>query len=105
MINNNLKRLRNPFIGGSGRKGSNESQMSRINYEKKLKALKKIQEEEQTDYEDRINNIYLEIASLKYKNLNLEYKNDELNIRYKTLIKSITTQCNKKGIKINISSD
>ena len=105
MTNNNLKMLSNPFMGGSGRKGSRESQMSRLNYEKKLNALKKIQEEEKKDYEDRINKIYLEIASLKYKNLNLEYKNDELNIRYKNLIKSITTQCNKKGIKINISSD
>ena len=43
-----------------------------------------------------------ELANLKVQNLNLEYKNDELKMKYKNMIKSFTIQCNKKGIKLNI---
>ena len=88
----------------TGRKYSRETQMSQLNFKKQLNALKKIKEEEKKDLEDRIENIYLEVADLKYKNLNLQYINDELKIKYKNMIKSVTSQCNKKGIKLNLSN-
>ena len=88
----------------TGRKYSRETQMSQLNFKKQLNALKKIKEEEKKDLEDRIDNIYLEVADLKYKNLNLQYINDELKIKYKNMIKSVTSQCNKKGIKLNLSN-
>ena len=70
-----------------------------------MNALKIIKEEEKKDFEEQLNKIMLEVATLKVKNLNLEYKNDELMIRYKNLIKSITNQCKKKGLKLNICTD
>ena len=88
---------------GPGRKQGREDQMSKINFQKQLNALKKIKEEEKKDYEERINKINLEIADLKVKNLNLQYANDALKIKYKNTVKSITNQCNKKGIKLNIT--
>ena len=88
---------------GPGRKQGREDQMSKIKFQKPLNALKKIKEEEKKDYEERINKINLEIADLKVKNLNLQYANDALKIKYKNTVKSITNQCNKKGIKLNIT--
>ena len=73
-----------------------------LNFQKQLNALKKIKEEEQKNYEDRINKNQIELARLKVKTLNLEYKYDELNVKYKNLIKAITEECNKKGIKLCI---
>jgi hypothetical protein len=87
------------------RKVNEEALLNKLNYEKQLNALKKIKEEEKKDFEEQLNKILLEVATLKVKNLNLEYKNDELIIRYKNLIKSLTNQCNKKGIKLNICTD
>ena len=87
------------------RKVSDEALLNKLYYEKQLNALKKIKEEEKKDFEEQLNKTILEVATLKVKNLNLEYKNDELTMRYKNLIKSITNQCNKKGLKFSINTD
>ena len=84
----------------NGKKSSFEAQITQINFRKQLNALKKIKEEEEKDFNERINKMYVEIAELKVKNLNLTYVNDELKIKYKNRIKSVTNQCNKKGIKL-----
>ena len=86
----------------SGQKLGYDEQMNQINFEKQLNALKKIKNEEKKNYEEKIEKMDLEIANLKFKYLNLEYKNEELNLKYKNMIKSIVNQCSKKGIKLNL---
>ena len=86
----------------SGQKLGFDEQMNQINFEKQLSALKKLKNEEKKNYEEIIEKMNLEIADLKFKYLNLEYKNDELKMKYKNLIKSIVNQCSKKGIKVNL---
>ena len=79
---------------------NNKNNLNALNFQKQLNALKKIKEEEQKNYEERINKNQIEMARLKVKTLNLEYKYDELNVKYKNLVKAITEECNKKGIKL-----
>ena len=45
----------------------------------------------------------MELAEIKLKNVNLEYECDSLRIKYNNFIKSITNQCKKNGIKLNIN--
>ena len=78
----------------------NNKNLNVLNFQKQLNALKKIKDEEQKNYEERINKNQIEMAQLKVKTLNLEYKYDELNVKYKNLLKAITEECNKKGIKL-----
>ena len=80
-----------------------EDQMTQLNFEKKLNAIKKIKEEEKKDFEKQIDKINLEIATLKVKNLNLQYENDALHVKYRNMLRSISNQCSKKGIKLNIN--
>ena len=82
-----------------------EDQMTQLNFEKKLNAIKKIKEEEKKDFEKQIDKINLEIATLKVKNLNLQYENDALHVKYRNMLRSISNQCSKKGIKLNINPD
>ena len=78
----------------------NNKNLNILNFQKQLNALKKIKDEEQKNYEERINKNQIEMARLKVKTLNLEYKYDELNVKYKNLLKAITEECKKKGIKL-----
>ena len=45
----------------------------------------------------------MELAEFKVKNSNLEFQNDELKMKYKNMLKLVTNQCNKKGIKLNLN--
>ena len=82
---------------------SHEAQINQLNFQKQLNALKKVKEEEKNDFDERINKMYKEVADLKVKNLNLTFTIDALKIKYKNMIKSVTNQCNKKGIKLNFN--
>ena len=87
-----------------GRRGSNsENLMDKTNFEKQLYALKMIKEEEKKDYEKQIDKIRMELAMLKVKNSNHQFETDTLLIKYKNTIKSIATQCKKKGIKLSLN--
>ena len=81
-----------------------EGKMNKINFEKRLNALMKMKNDEKKDFEDKIEKINLEIAELKCKNLDLEYENDSLRIKYRNFIKTVTNECKKKGIKLNVIS-
>jgi chromosome segregation ATPase len=85
------------------RKETLEGKMNQINFEKKLNALMKMKADEKKDFEAQIEKINLELAELKLKNVDLAYENDILHIKYKNLIKTVTDECKKKGIKININ--
>ena len=86
------------------RKETLEGKMNQINFEKKLNALMKMKADEKKDFEAQIEKINLELAELKLKNVDLEYENDSLRIKYRNLIKTVTNQCKKKGIKLNVNS-
>ena len=81
-----------------------EGKMNKINFEKRLNALMKMKNDEKKDFEDQIEKINLELAELKLKNVDLEYENDALRIKYRNFIKTVTNECRKKGIKLNVSS-
>ena len=81
-----------------------EGKMNKINFEKRLNALMKMKNDENKDFEDQIEKINLELAELKLKNVDLEYENDALRIKYRNFIKTVTNECRKKGIKLNVSS-
>jgi len=76
---------------------------SQINSKKQVEALKKMLEDEKKDFEAQIDKIKMEVAELKVKNLDLQYDKEQLQIKYKSMIKSITNQCKKKGITLNIN--
>ncbi len=82
-----------------------EDKMTQMNFEKRLNAIKKIKEEEKKDFEKKIDKINLEVAALKVKNLNLQYENDALHVKHRNILRSISNQCSKKGIKLNINLD
>ena len=85
------------------RKETLEGKMNQINFEKKLNALMKMKADEKKDFETQIEKINLELAELKLKNVDLEYENDSLRIKYRNFIKTITNECKKKGIKLNVN--
>ena len=86
------------------RKETLEGKMNQINFEKKLNALMKMKADEKKDFEAQIEKINLELAELKLKNVDLEYENDSLRIKYRNFIKTVTNECKKKGIKLNVNS-
>ena len=85
------------------RKESVEERLNEKTFEKKLNVLKKLKDDEKKDFEARIEKINMELAEIKLKNVNLEYECDSLRIKYNNFIKSITNQCKKNGIKLNIN--
>jgi len=76
---------------------------SQISSRKQVEALKKMLEDEKKDFEAEIDKIKMEVAELKVKNLDLQYDNEQLQIKYRTMVKNITNQCKKKGITLNIN--
>ena len=93
---------KNKAFSTFGKKLSYEINMNEVNYQKKLNALKKIIEENKKDFEDKLNKVYYELAETKAKNTSLSYEVDELKMKYRNMLKAITNQCNKKGIKLNL---
>ena len=85
------------------KKDTLEEKMIQMNYEKKINVLKKMKDDEKKDLEKQMEKINLELAELKLKNVDLAYENDALHIKYKNLIKTVTNECKKKGIKLNIN--
>jgi prefoldin subunit 5 len=85
------------------RKESVEERLNEKTFEKKLNVLKKLKDEEKKDFEARIEKINMELAEIKLKNVNLEYECDSLRMKYNNFIKSITSQCKKNGITLNIN--
>ena len=85
------------------KKDTLEEKMIQMNYEKKINVLKKMKDDEKKDLEKQMEKINLELAGLKLKNVDLAYENDALHIKYKNLIKTVTNECKKKGIKLNIN--
>ena len=86
------------------RKETLEGKMNQINFEKKLNALMKMKADEKKDFEAQIEKINLELAELKLKNVDLEYENDSLRIKYRNFIKTVTNECKKNGIKLNVNA-
>jgi len=80
-----------------------ENEIEKINLEKQLNALKKMKDDEKKDYEEQLEKIKLELAMLKVKNLNQTYEMESLLVKYRNTIKSIASQCKKKGIKLVIN--
>ena len=80
-----------------------ENNMEKMQFVKQLNALKKIKEDEKKDFEEQIDKIKFELAMLKVKNLNQQYESESLLIKYRNTIKSIASQCKKKGIKLSIN--
>ena len=97
-------RKREYTLGLSLIKGTKlESKMEKINFEKQLNALKKMKEDEKKDYEEQIDKLKMEIATLKVKHLNQEYETETLLVKYRNILRKISNQCKKKGIKLNIN--
>ena len=88
----------------SVRKESIEGPMTQNTLQKKLDALKKMKEDEKKEFEAQLEKINLELAEIKVKKVNLEYENDALRVKYNNFIKSVTNQCKKNGITLNINS-
>ena len=80
-----------------------ENEIEKINLENQLNALKKMKDDEKKDYEEQLEKIKLELAMLKVKNLNQTYEMESLLVKYRNTIKSIASQCKKKGIKLVIN--
>ena len=85
------------------KKDTLEEKMNQMNYEKKINVLKKMKDDEKKDLEKQIEKINLELAEIKLKTVDLAYENDALRIKYKNLIKTVTNECKKKGVKLNIN--
>ncbi len=88
----------------SMRKESMEGPMTQNTLQKKLDVLKKMKEDEKKEFETQLEKINLELAEIKVKKVNLEYENDALRVKYNNFIKSVTNQCKKNGITLNINS-
>ena len=88
----------------SMRKESMEGPMTQNTLQKKLDVLKKMKEDEKKEFEGQLEKINLELAEIKVKKVNLEYENDALRVKYNNFIKSVTNQCKKNGITLNINS-
>jgi hypothetical protein len=73
------------------------------NFEKQIKTLKQINEDEKKHLSDEIDKLNGDIALLKVKYLNQELENETMIAKYKSILKSINEQCIKKGIRFNIN--
>jgi hypothetical protein len=80
-----------------------EKNMDSLKFEKQMNALKKIKDDEKAYFEKEIERLNLELAEMKINTLNKQYENDSLLAKYKNCIRSISSQCKKKGIKLKIN--
>ena len=71
--------------------------------EKQLDTLKQINEDEKSRYMDEIDKLNGDIAVMKVKYMNQQLDNEMMIAKYRNILKSITEQCNKIGIKLNFS--
>lgn len=76
---------------------------NKVSFEKQVGTLKRIQEDETKNMADEIDKLKEDIALMKVKYLNQELENETLIAKYKSILKSIVRQCNKKGIKLNLN--
>ena len=80
-----------------------EKNMDSIKFEKQLNALKKVKNDEKDYFEKEIERLNFELAEMKINTLNKQYETDSLLAKYKNCIRSISSQCKKKGIKLKIN--
>lgn len=80
-----------------------EKNMDTLKFEKQMNALKKVKDDEKAYFEKEIERLNLELAEMKINTLNKQYENDSLLAKYKNCMKSISSQCKKKGIKLIIN--
>ena len=73
-----------------------------IKFEKQLNALKMVKDDEKNYFEKEIEKLNLELAEIKLKALDKQFQTDYLLMKYKKIISSISSQCQKKGINIKI---
>ena len=83
-------------------KGAN-IEKDKILLQNQINMLKKMKDEEKKDYEEKIEKIKIEMATLKVKYLNKQYEEDVLLLKYKNTIKAIANQCKLKGIKLSLN--
>ena len=81
----------------------NNNNTNKISFEKQVGTLKRIQEDETKNMADEIYKLKEDIALMKVKYLNKELENETLIAKYKSILKSIVKQCNKKGIRLNLN--
>ena len=81
----------------------NNNNTNKVSFEKQVGTLKRIQEDETKNMTDEIDKLKEDIALMKVKYLNQELENETLIAKYKSILKSIVKQCNKKGIKLNLN--
>ena len=71
--------------------------------EKQLDTLKQINEDEKNRFMDEIDKLKGDIAVMKVKFMNKELENEMMIAKYRNILRSISEQCNKIGIKLNFS--
>ena len=71
--------------------------------QKQIDMLKQLKEEEKKDYETKIEKIKIDLEMLKVKFLNKKIEDDNIILKYKNIIKSISNQCKAKGIKLSMN--
>jgi hypothetical protein len=81
----------------------NNNNTNKISFERQVGTLKRIQEDETKNMADEIYKLKEDIALMKVKYLNQELENETLIAKYKSILKSIVKQCNKKGIRLNLN--
>ena len=69
-----------------------KAQLKKIKYEKQIKALKKLKDDEKNDYEEQIKKLKKELNQLKLLKMEQQNKNDSLLNNYKNNIKLINNQ-------------
>ena len=73
------------------------------NFEKQIKALKQMNEDEKKNLLEEIDKLKGDIALLKVKYLNQELESETMIAKYKSILKSINQQCLKKGIRFDLN--
>ena len=81
----------------------NNNNTNKVSFEKQVGTLKMIQEDETKNMAGEIYKLKEDIALMKVKYLNQELENETLIAKYKSILKSIVQQCNKKGIKLDLN--
>ena len=81
----------------------NNNNTNKISFEKQVGTLKRIQEDETKNMANEIDKLKDDIALMKVKYFNQELENETLIAKYKSLLKSIVKQCNKKGLRLNLN--